>query len=250
MGKTAKVKKIGEEVVKKRIDWKSILKKTWKIVFNTSAVAGIASAGVIGATKLNVVPGSVKQNVAEVIQEYENPIAEALKDPNACDTSYTSPAIITFVKNFGDTHEYREVCVHNDEVELVRRLRTDVQTKAYEVNSIEVEVGGNACDEAGTCEYITMMINESKIDTDTLSQQCPHWNYPEEIYVLGQSLTLSKQYDETRTLEQAIDITKQQYEELTCDGKLASYVVYKLTGDKMPYYDYVNKKVIEYAEEF
>lgn len=190
---------------------KHIIGKTLKIGFNVSAIAGIAASGTIAATKLNVVPEGVKQSVANIVEDYENPISEMMRDPESCYLDWNRD-----LKQYADDEEYKKLC----------------QTKKQYDESSEIR------------EKLTRKQEEVRLST---GEWPSGYEYCDEYYVtVGPTGGAALYY--TYTYDDGLKILKNSNELKSCEDKGISDWIYRMSGERLPYYDYVNKAVI-YGEE-
>lgn len=219
--------KLNKRLVKEastKKSWKTILKQVFKVAFNTSAVAGIVSAGVVVATKTGIVSGDAKNNIAEIIREYHNPISEAMRDEDACDFDSFYP-----LKKWENDEELKKYCLTREQNKEANESFGRLMDKFYEVTKIDDTIDNRKAYE------IFDKQDEAKKYADSLTGNCLHILPPSNR---GNQV-------ENYTHEDMLGFVKESNIINTCQEQNMAYQIYYLTGEKLPYYDRVNKQIVE-----
>ena len=245
MAKTDKIEEPTKEVIRSKFRLGSFLKKIWKIFFNILAISGIITVILAGVTR--ILPMNIKTKIQNAIQTFESPIEEALTDPDACYMDMQN----RHEHKFKDSPEYKAICLTNAQAKLARKYSSELYKKAAEVNHAEKEVRqGVNFSEIAILDLPIYDLN----DPDGVMKDCQKYNgyWIAEIEIIpGQpNLARTVEWFESIPLEKVVELKVKEFNYNTCNDRVNSYIVYKLTGEKMPYYDRINKKAVEYAEDY
>lgn len=200
-----------------------ILKTGGKIFFNVSAIAGIVATSAIGISR--ALPREAKDTIYHTIHEFESPIEQALTNPEDCFASNQWP----IVQKYKSDEEYKKYCLTNSQQKEALGYSQVLYDKSSEIlRTLPLS------DASAEIHY---KHQQSMWDCDSEAQaKVPE--YDESHFGRGASTTY----------EDGLAMIKHNNEVNTCYNRKESDLIYELTGERLPYYDRINKVVI-YGEE-
>lgn len=205
----------------------TILKAGGSILFNTSVIAGIVAVGAMGTARM--LPTETKSSVQRAVDNFESPIEEALTDQGECyyGSDFMGPeATFNYLMlKYGNEPELRAVCMSreqkkeevriNEKFDAVQNARDEAEMQELYECAVKYGDDGTMCREM-------LGMNNFSID----------YNSPKNEDSLNGAISWAEWNNERET---------KHYKEL-------SDYWYERTGERLPYYDLVNKKVV-YGEE-
>lgn len=216
MGKKDIAKKVGEEIVKKKFDWKLFFGNTWKIVFNVSAVAGIVTIG--GTAVMRVVPHEAKNDIADVVLNYENPFSKS--SSSDCYEKKQRGGFGHVQYDF-DNPEIQAACLTEEQYELSEKSYIDLMNLYNEWQ--------NSC-------YASQGSQEDcEVDQ-------------EKLVKIENSITFNSEGYEVGSPEYYVSYQRSKDKLYTETNKLYAQFLFDKTGKEISYYDYINRKIV-YGEE-
>lgn len=200
-----------------------ILKTGGKIFFNVSAIAGIVATSAIGISR--ALPRGAKEAIYNTIHEFESPIEQALTNPEDCFASNQWPII----QKYKSDEEYKKYCLTNSQ-----------QKEAVSYGQVLYDKSSEAL------RALPLSNSSSEI----------HYKYQQGMWdCTSEADAKVPEFDESHfgpgysaTYEDGLAQLKHNNEEYTCQDRKESDLIYELTGERLPYYDRVNKVVV-YGEE-